>query len=82
MEQPSNETANCVNAKLAPEDRERALYALDQYFEVVLSIFLRREQEAKERRKRTREILWRILTSCSRASTLKAKGRVFLENLA
>jgi hypothetical protein len=82
MNQFPIETANALYPKLAPEDRERAQYNLDQYFEVVLGIFLRREQEARELKNRRREILWRILTSCPHASTLKAKGRVFLENIA
>ena len=36
-------------AHLSPEDRERALYNLDRYFEIVLGIFLRLEAEQRHK---------------------------------
>jgi hypothetical protein len=36
-------------AHLSPEDRERALYNLDRYFEIVLGIFLRLEAEQRQK---------------------------------
>ncbi len=39
-------------ANLNPQDRERALYNLDRYFEIVLGIFLRLEREREERDKK------------------------------
>jgi hypothetical protein len=37
-------------ADLNQQDRERALYNLDRYFEIVLGIFLRREREREKKK--------------------------------
>ena len=34
---------------LGPEEREKAIYNLDRYFEIVLGIFLRLEREREEK---------------------------------
>jgi hypothetical protein len=70
MRETSDEIASSLYAHLRPEDRERALYNLNRYFEIVLGIFLRRERQAAALRQRRVAALWKILTSCPRLSTL------------
>lgn len=72
MAETPEDIAKTLYTNLSPEERERALYNLNQYFEVVLGIFLRREQQAEYRVERFRK----ILTSCPQAPTLKDKGRI------
>jgi hypothetical protein len=70
MKETSNEIASSLFTHLRPEDRERALYNLNRYFEIVLGIFLRRERQAEALRQRRVAAFWKILTSCPRLSTL------------
>lgn len=45
MKETPRSNSNVFLSQLTPEDRERALFALDRYFDIVLRIFLRLERE-------------------------------------
>lgn len=49
MADSSQDIANSLYPHLSPAERERALANLDRYFEIVLRIFLRRQQEPHSR---------------------------------
>jgi hypothetical protein len=67
MPETSQELANSLYPHLSPADRERALANLNRYFEIVLRIFLRRQQESHSPG----------LTTWPHTPKLGAKGRFF-----